>query len=420
MAASVPQKLVGIIGAGIAGPAFALQLLSHPRLASLYRPLLLDKTPDPSVLSSEDQAKKESASFGAAVAVFPNGLHPLYALGLREAVESVSLPLDIISFWKSPTASSTPHYEYGTIDHPTWSHGLQSDAINIERSALRDMLLKAARERGCETMWDKKIKGFEEQDKGATKINFEDGSDLIVDLLVGADGGYSMVRKYILDKRDPATAEKRWLPDFMHQTGFYGISRGFPYDKDVSSRATIGIWLDRGMLASAPVPGDKIRWDLVLPEEEAPPASRAVADTPKSEEKFPWESAILPSAYTHDSSVEILQKHMNAFHPAAGTIGNLLENAEQIIRTPLRQRVWKAKEIQYGNVALIGDAARLMLPSSGQGMFGPVQSSPQLLIVTRNWLWHRGCHGACGQAAGALQIVRRPERPAPCSGSLRP
>ena len=50
-----------------------------------------------------------------------------------------------------------------------------------------------------------------------------------------------------------------------------------------------------------------------------------------------------------------------------GTFGRMLATSERIIRSPLRQHVWKESEIQCGNVAVIGDAARLMLPSSGQG-----------------------------------------------------
>ena len=80
-----------------------------------------------------------------------------------------------------------------------------------------------------------------------------------------------------------------------------------------------------------------------------------------------WESRLIPGVYDRESSIEILRKHSGVYHPVAGTFGKLLAASERIIRTPLRQRVWEEEEIRYGNVAVIGDAARLMLPNSGQG-----------------------------------------------------
>lgn len=46
----------------------------------------------------------------------------------------------------------------------------------------------------------------------------------------------------------------------------------------------------------------------------------------------------------------------------------MLERSERIIRSPMGMRVWEEDEIQRENVVLVGDTARLVLPSSGQGM----------------------------------------------------
>ncbi|KAJ1533813.1 hypothetical protein HK405_000307 [Cladochytrium tenue] len=54
-------------------------------------------------------------------------------------------------------------------------------------------------------------------------------------------------------------------------------------------------------------------------------------------------------------------------HPVVGTLGALIECSERIVRSPLRQRVWEQHEIQWRNLVLVGDAARVMLPTSGQG-----------------------------------------------------
>lgn len=82
-----------------------------------------------------------------------------------------------------------------------------------------------------------------------------------------------------------------------------------------------------------------------------------------------WEWKVTPSSvYPENETLQILKQHAGIFHPVTGNFGKLLEHSEKIIRTPLRQRVWKEDEIQYNNIVLIGDAGRLMLPSSGQGI----------------------------------------------------
>lgn len=72
------------------------------------------------------------------------------------------------------------------------------------------------------------------------------------------------------------------------------------------------------------------------------------------------------SAYLLSSSIEILQRYVGVWHSVTGTFGRLLAASKRIYRSPLRQRVWDEKESQTGNVVVIGDASRLMLPGSGQ------------------------------------------------------
>ncbi|OHW99105.1 salicylate hydroxylase [Colletotrichum incanum] len=87
----------------------------------------------------------------------------------------------------------------------------------------------------------------------------------------------------------------------------------------------------------------------------------------------PWHAAVLPSQYPTSATIAILRAHQRLHHPFAGDFKTMLNSADRIIHTPLRQRVWKEDEIQWsapgggGSIVLLGDAARLMLPTSGQG-----------------------------------------------------
>ncbi|KAJ7356750.1 hypothetical protein DFH08DRAFT_922079 [Mycena albidolilacea] len=386
----IAPKIVGIIGSANAGPTFGLQLLSHPILASRFKSIIFDKSAALPSSSSDKGHGSILPSAGAAVALFSNGLFPLYNLNLRA-------PLDVASSEMSCL----------TLHKLTWNQELQTGARAIERQTLQRLLVSEYLQRGGEVQWGKNAVSFSRQDSGQIRVLFSDGTDAVVDLLVGADGGFSTVRKFILNERNPSTAEARWLPDFMGMSGFYGIStptqalaetRADPQTKE----STHAIWLDNGNLSVAPLPDGKVRWDLMISEKTPPdstgPVEPSSAETSDSSE--PWETAIMPGMYPRSSSVEVLRKHAEIYHPVVETFGKLLESAERIIRSPLRQRVWTEEEIQYENVALIGDAARLMLPSSGQGTGFAVEDAT---VLANTLLNHTSAGGAVSNIRAALE-----------------
>ncbi|KAJ7037525.1 hypothetical protein C8F04DRAFT_1092754 [Mycena alexandri] len=384
-------KVVGIVGAAIAGPTLGLQLLSHPMLATRFKPIIFDKAPaplSPSNTSSGDRTTLPSA--GAAVALFSNGLFPLYNLGMRVPLDAASTEMSSLTVWRagygSPDGLSIGRYKkLNSCNNPSWNRELQTSARAIERDALQRLLVSEYVARGGDMQWSKNATAFSRLESGQIQVRFADGSTTVVDLLVGADSGFSAVRKFILHERDPSTAEARWLPDFMGMTGFYGIST--PGETKASAElqhSTHAMWLDNGNLSVAPLPDGKMRWDLIISERN-PPNPAGPVESSVGSGSAPWMAAIMPGMYTRSSSVEILKRHAGVYHPVVGSFGALLASAERIIRSPLRQRVWVKEEIQCGNVVLIGDAARLMLPSSGQGTGFAVEDATVLANTLLNF-----------------------------------
>ncbi|KAH7103394.1 hypothetical protein BKA62DRAFT_60240 [Auriculariales sp. MPI-PUGE-AT-0066] len=366
MANAPPRLTVAIIGAGVAGPAFGLQLLAHPRLAAHYRPILFDQTPDPALTTvAQERRSGRQPSAGAAVGIFANGLYPLYKLGLRTELEAVSTAFDSFRIFRCPTNGT--HKQLAASQNPTWSAELQDAARTVSRADLQRVLLDAFYRHGGEVRWDKSLAGLRALDDGRTEVAFDDASTLAADLVVGADGGFSGVRRHVLHQRNASTAEERWLPDFVHQNWLLrdlSCARGAA---DLAAATeTHALWLDGGVLSSAPLPGGRIRWDLILDAQDPPPTEDAVQSRLPTDAPA-WATALMPSPYTVDDSIKVLRQFENVYHPTTGTFGTLLSYAERIIRRPLRQRVWNPDEIQHGSVVLIGDASRLMLPSSGQG-----------------------------------------------------
>ncbi|OBR09399.1 Salicylate hydroxylase [Colletotrichum higginsianum IMI 349063] len=406
-------RIVGICGAAIAGPTLALHLLSHPVLRTLFRPILFDQSPAPGPATTDGSSPRHHQRAGASVALLPNGIHPLLALGLGDAIRTHGHECDDLSLWSGPSSldrsPDAPLTHLKTMTNGFWSHEMRMGAVYFERAALQALLVDRVRELGGDVRWAKKAVHFEhidpavasgepradddDADACCTRVGFADGTHLDVDLLVGADGGYSAVRRRILTLRDPQTAARRWLPDHMGMTGIYGISSA---DKMPASHAperpfseSHSVWLPRGFLATGPCPGNMFRWDLILPEEAAPEARADPADeeTQAHHAKYgdgnrdgdgdeePWHDAIAAGQYPRSATVAILRAHLRLRHPFAGDFATMLASADRIIHTPLRQRVWQRDEIQWaapdtrgaGPVVLLGDAARLMLPTSGQG-----------------------------------------------------
>ncbi|WYZ37878.1 hypothetical protein EsH8_II_001384 [Colletotrichum jinshuiense] len=415
-------RIVGICGAAIAGPTLALQLLSHPILRTLFRPVLFDQSPPPAPVrtASKESTAKPSPAYspspansnhrqraGASVALLPNGLYPLFNLGLVQALRRHGHECDDLTLWSGPSSldhvPDAPLTHLKTMVNGMWSHDMQMGAMYFERASLQSLLVDRVRELGGEVRWSKKAIRFEPlsssasagtssaNHRGQTRVTFADGTHFDVDLLVGADGGYSPVRRHILAQRDPKTAEQRWLPHSMGMTGIYGISSA---DRIPPTHAperpfseSHSVWLPRGFLATGPCPGRMFRWDLILPE-SAPPSPWSAPDEaeprPGASHASPpgaagkgaeeaWQAAIVPGPYPKPTTVRILRSHLRLRHPFAGDFATMLATADRIIHTPLRQRVWKEDEIQCtsasggANVVLLGDAARLMLPTSGQG-----------------------------------------------------
>jgi FAD-dependent urate hydroxylase len=377
MADPTPQKqktTIAILGAGIAGPVLALQILSHPLLSKLYTPILFDRQPAPS-------------TSGAAVALTSNALFPLYSLGLKDALNEISCETERIKIWRSYGGNQKQEAKgryLNRIFSPNWQEDLGTCLRVVERSALQRLLLERVKEKGGEVVWGRKFKNLEKvEGEEGVKVLFESGESVVASLVVGADGGWSDVRRFIIssipkDSENGAgreeEIEKRWKQYFAGADAIYGISRRVENEGEVGNEEeqregdTHWVFLDGGMGSTWALAEGKVFWTLSVLS-PSPPQRSATKPSPSTSTSSPslYGAAIHLGSHSLESTKAVLSKYENAFHPVAGTFGNLLKNSERIVRTPLYYRAWESDEIAASNVVLIGDAARLMLPTSGQG-----------------------------------------------------
>jgi 2-polyprenyl-6-methoxyphenol hydroxylase-like FAD-dependent oxidoreductase len=182
---------IGVVGAGIGGLTFALALRQRGLAADVY-----------------EQAS-ELREIGAAVALTANGTRELERLGCLDAIAALSTePSEIIwRRWRDDhRIASFPIAKSGV-----YRARFGAAYFGIHRLDLQRVLGAA---HGPDRLHlDHRLIAFSEKNN-VIKLNFANGKNAEVDVLIGADGQHSPVRKYIV-------GEER--VSYSRTNGFRGI-----------------------------------------------------------------------------------------------------------------------------------------------------------------------------------------------------
>jgi salicylate hydroxylase len=170
----VSQLRVAIVGGGIGGLTLALALRERGVDCEVY-----------------EQAD-ESREVGAAVALSANGTRELRRLGLGEQVEAVSVV---------PSALVVRRWDSGEIiaEHAMGRDGTYEAAFGAPYYGVhRVALLQALGDRLSETglHLGRRCVGVEEGPAGV-ELRFADGETAAADVVVGADGVHSVIRRHV-------------------------------------------------------------------------------------------------------------------------------------------------------------------------------------------------------------------------------
>jgi len=192
-----------VVGGGVAGTATALAL-RHVGI----EPLVLE-------------VKAADTSAGSYLTLAPNGLDALDALGALELVREASF------------ASRTNRmYGAGGRHLGTLSLGRPladgTVGLTLKRSHLAARLSDLARSRGIEIRHDARVVDVTSA-PGGVEATLADGTTLRADLLVGADGVRSGVRRAI----DPNAPSAR----YVGLTNFGGVTRATPLARQLPAEA---------------------------------------------------------------------------------------------------------------------------------------------------------------------------------------
>lgn len=262
------------------------------------------------------ERSRELREVGAGLMIWPNGTRSLQSLG----VQITALMVQRISFcnWRGRQLVEAP------VDSIAKRYG--SDVAFVHRADLQAALVSSF---GMDQLrLGSEVTGFEE-DRAQVVVKLHDGTVRRGDLLIGADGLRSVVRRQVIADGDPV---------YQGST----IWRGIVGSGEIALPRAVGVnWVGRGSeFLAFHLSDDRIYWAGVTKE----PAGER------------------PRAGGH--KVDLLRRFGSWAEPVPALITATDEAA--ILRNDMYDRP-PARRWSRGRVTLVGDAAHPMTPNSGQG-----------------------------------------------------
>ncbi|MGH9209231.1 MAG: FAD-dependent oxidoreductase [Acidimicrobiales bacterium] len=272
---------------------------------------------------------------GAFLNLAPNGRAVLDALGIGGEVDAAGTPTTNIEF----------------VNHRGKRLGRNPDELLlIKRGALNRVLREQALDHGVNVEFAKRLVGASD-DGGRVTARFADGSEAAGDLLVGCDGVHSVTRRAILpDGPVPA------YTGLVGTGGFVRLSDG-PQPSPVMEM-TFGL---RAFFGYQVTPSGEIFWFQNTPE----PTEPAAADSDDDSER--WKQRLVE---LHSDDHEPIPTLLGA---TDGGIGRFPIYDLATLPT------W-----HKGRIALVGDAAHVMGPHTGQGSAMALEDAVVLAMCLRD------------------------------------
>lgn len=259
---------------------------------------------------------------GAAISLWSNGVKCLNYLGLHEQIAKLGGQMDNLAYVDGLTGDVMTEFslqplieEVGQRPYP------------VSRAELQNMLMD---EFGREDIHLGKRMAALQQKDDQVEIEFADGSSILADVLVGADGTHSITRTYVLGEK----VERRYA-GYVNWNGLVEIS------SDLAPADQWTTYVGEGKRASLmPVADNRFYFFLDVPLE-------AGLENDKSKYK------------------ETLQSYFKGWCPQVQTLIERLD-PQKTNRVEICD-IEPFAQFYKGRVVLVGDAAHSTTPDIGQG-----------------------------------------------------
>jgi len=318
-----------VIGGGIAGPVAAMALQQAGIQATVY-----------------EAHPRSAEGIGVFLTLASNGIDALRTIDADKPVLAAGFPTPGILL-RSATGKPLGAARAGLpLPDGTTSH-------TLKRADLYTAIHQQATARGIVVQHGKHLVDVEPTGDGVQAL-FDDGSDATGQVLIGADGIHSVVRRRI-DPKAPA-------PSYVGLVNLGGYARGVPVDAEPGSYTMI--FGRRAFFGYALAPDGEVWWFANLPHGEQPARGEVEAITAEQ-----WQRR-LAELYAQDAGPAV--RLVQASDPA------------DIMRASPTHSLPHLPVWHRDRMVVIGDAAHAPTPSSGQGASLAVEDAVVLAKCLRD------------------------------------
>ncbi|KAI9163134.1 FAD-dependent urate hydroxylase [Paramyrothecium foliicola] len=314
------EASVAVIGAGLSGLALAL---------ALHRQNI------PSVVYESRDAPLD---IGGALMLSPNALKILDALGIYADLLPLGFRFEHLHF-RLHDDRPVDVFEFGSVERYGYP------GLRAYRYELISLLVAAVRDAGIPVRYGKKFARVVDESRDGVAWEFADGSTGRAQLLVGADGIHSRVRRYIYPDLEPR---------FTNMMGVNAVvPRSQLGDREYPLPVTIMNPTVGAFVMAAQRPGGE---EVFIGKQR-----RLEGDL----DREGW------AALTEDKSwcIDFLRKDSEAYPPVVGRALSDI-SVDKINLWPFyivpKLTSWVSES--HGRVVILGDAAHALPPSAGQGV----------------------------------------------------
>ncbi|KAF9365595.1 hypothetical protein BGX34_009318 [Mortierella sp. NVP85] len=323
---------VTIVGGGIGGLALA-NMFEKARIDYV----ILEKT-------------STIRALGSSLGLDASTLRVIEQLGLLEEFMKVSKPVRYFNFYNEAIQP------IGMVDFSNLEEIGGYPATILDRPAFYNCLLTNLPKEKIH--YGKKVIAIE-QDQHSATVRCGDGSSYTSDIVVGADGAYSVVRQNMYKE----LAAKGKLPAndaqplSFDQHCLVGVSEPLdPSEHEMLRRETCDFEIvipksDPFYAIYMPLPGNRVSWAVIH-------------NVPRAEAK---DGEARLSEWGPEASVEMANFVRHQPSPFKGTLGDIIDKTDKdlISKIALEEKYF---ETWYnGRVVLLGDACHKVVPSAGLG-----------------------------------------------------